>query len=141
VVSSDPYDWLRPIYRTLASEGSFVQLAPIVQFQRLIDAAAAISEAKAAPAPRLARGPIWSPRALGDDGDATSARSERRAVARAEGRSRAGLCRSLPARGIDQRQLENGDIRRMRLLREAPTLQFCANVWRAKLPAWLDGPF
>ena len=48
MVSSDPHAWLRPIYRLLAREGSFPQLAPIVQFQRLVDAAAAVSEAKAA---------------------------------------------------------------------------------------------
>lgn len=48
MVISDPYAWLRAISRSLAGEGSFAELATVVQFQRLVDGATAVSEAKAA---------------------------------------------------------------------------------------------
>src|SRR5687767_6216823 len=44
VVSSDPHAFLRPIYRRLAADGSFHLLAEQLQFDRLIEAAAAVSE-------------------------------------------------------------------------------------------------
>jgi len=48
IVSSDPHAWLRPIYRQLAAERAFEQLAPVMKFQRLVEAAAVVSERGAA---------------------------------------------------------------------------------------------
>src|SRR5262245_44030940 len=47
-VSSDPHAFLRPIYRRLAADRSFHLLAEQLQFDRLIDAAADVSERHAA---------------------------------------------------------------------------------------------
>ena len=46
MASSDPHAWLWLIYRQLAATSAFEQVAPVVKFQRLIDAASAVSEAK-----------------------------------------------------------------------------------------------
>lgn len=48
VPSSDPARVVPPIYRRLAAEGSFEQLASATKFARLMDAAAAVSESKVA---------------------------------------------------------------------------------------------
>src|SRR5687767_13988120 len=47
-VSSDPHAFLRPIYRRLAAERAFHLLAEPLQFERLIEAAAEVSERHAA---------------------------------------------------------------------------------------------
>lgn len=43
-VSSDPHAFLRPIYRRLAGDRSFHLLAPQHQYDRLVEAAAEVSE-------------------------------------------------------------------------------------------------
>jgi hypothetical protein len=48
IVSSDPRAFLRPIYRRLAPERAFHLLAEPLQFDRLVEAAAEVSERHAA---------------------------------------------------------------------------------------------
>ena len=48
VLSSDPHAFLRPIYRRLAADRAFHLLAEQLQFDRLIEAAADVSERHAA---------------------------------------------------------------------------------------------
>ena len=47
-VSSDPYVWLRPIYRQLAADRSFALISVESQFSLLVEAAANQSEHRAA---------------------------------------------------------------------------------------------
>ena len=136
MLSSDPHAWLRPIYRAFTRDGSFPQLAPIVQCQPLVDAAAEISEAKAAllrqnsPA---AQSGLFGHLAMMEAQRLLDPSEELWRV-RKDGRELVCVAVYMP-HGIDLRLLEDDDIRRTRLLRDAPAVEAKAHDWQQMLRA------
>jgi hypothetical protein len=136
VVSSDPHAFLRPIYRRLAADRSFHLLAEQLQFDRLIEAAAEVSERHAA-VMRDYNGPTRSA-ILRHLAKAESLREGAEQVElwtlKKGDRILTCIAVYLP-NGVDVRALEGGDMRKTQLVKDGPHAEAQGVEWRAKAEA------
>jgi hypothetical protein len=133
MISSDPHAFLRPLYRKLAEDRTFLLLAEQHQYDRLVEAAATVSERHAAlmreytPAAKIA--------ILRHIAKAESLRPGAKQVVlwtlRKGDRELACVAVYLPT-GVDMRLLEDGDMRRTQLVKDGPHAEALATDWRAK---------
>jgi hypothetical protein len=132
-VSSNPHAFLRPLYRRLAADRAFHLLAEQMQFDRLVDAAAEISERHAA-LMREYNAPTRSAM-LRHLAKAESLRpgAEQVALWTLTKGNRVLTCVAvyLP-NGVDVRALEDGDMRKTQLVKDGPHAEALAQEWLAK---------
>lgn len=133
LISSDAHAFLRPLYRRLAADRSFQMLADQMQFDRLVVAAAEMSERHAS---------------LMRDYNADTRVALLRHLAKAEslqpGREQVELWVMAKAdrelrcvavylpNGVDVRVFESGDMRRTQLTKDGPQTEALAQAWRTK---------
>jgi hypothetical protein len=133
VVSSDPHAFLRPIYRQLAADRTFHLLAEQHQYDRLVEAAAQVSERHAAAMREYSSAAKAA--ILRHLAKAESMRSGQRHVElwrlRKGGRELVCIAVYMPY-GVDVRALENGDIRRTQLVKDGPHAEAWGEEWRKK---------
>jgi hypothetical protein len=136
VVSSDPHAFLRPLYSRLAAVRDFHRLAGPLQFDRLVEAAAEVSEhhavlmrewttpAKAAILRHLAKAESLRP----------GAKHVELWRLKKGDRELLFFAVYLPV-GVDLRVLEAGDMRKTQLVQDGPHAEALAAEWRAKAEA------
>lgn len=141
-VSSDPHAFLRPIYRRLAADRAFHYLAEPLQFDRLVEAAAEVSERHAV-AMRgynvLARSALL--RHLARPSRSGQARSRSLWTLTKGDRVLTCVAVYLP-NGVDVRALEGGDMRRTQLVPDGPQAEALAQAWweKAERVGWVILP-
>lgn len=141
-VSSDPHAFLRPIYRRLAGERAFHLLAEPLQFDRLVEAAAEVSERHAALMREYT--PAAKAAILRHLAKAESLRRGEKQVElwRLRKGERELICVAvyLP-HGVDVRALEGGDLRKTELVSDGPHAEALAEEWsrKARATGWSTG--